>query len=326
MNLGGTIHLNKSGICVLLVISLILFLYSISNGTRGNETVKPKKINLGKLLKVAIKTAESGGKKVASAKNLVVKNKGLTKEGLADRVTSADLASHCAMSESIKYFFPSVRVISEEADNICEEDPSLLSDLKKFSPQSPVDEFVEEGDVTVWIDPLDATYEFTAKMYTFVTTMVCVAVKGKPVIGVIHKPFSGSTSWAWVDKAKSVDLNTVLEKSSSKSYLNVIISLSHKGEIEKVLNNTFHDKVHIISAPGAGYKVLEVATGKCDTYLHITAIKKWDICAGNAIIDSLGGKMTTKSGQMIDYLGNEVKNDDGVIASIRHHDLFVNKL
>lgn len=36
--------------------------------------------------------------------------------------------------------------------------------------------------------------------------MVCIAVKGKPIIGVVHKPFSKVTSWAWVDQAMSEDL------------------------------------------------------------------------------------------------------------------------
>lgn len=37
--------------------------------------------------------------------------------------------------------------------------------------------------------------------------MVCVAVKGKPIIGVIHQPFSESTSWAVVGFGHSPNLN-----------------------------------------------------------------------------------------------------------------------
>ena len=27
--------------------------------------------------------------------------------------------------------------------------------------------------------------------------MVCIAIRGEPVVGVIHKPFSGKTAWGW---------------------------------------------------------------------------------------------------------------------------------
>lgn len=73
-----------------------------------------------------------------------------------------------------------------------------------------------------------------------------------------------------------------------------------------------------------GYKALEVAKGKVDAYLHITMIKKWDICAGNAIINSLGGKMTTKYNEEIDYSSDtNVKIENGLIASINSHELFL---
>lgn len=46
------------------------------------------------------------------------------------------------------------------------------------------------------------------QLYQYVTTMVCVAVQGKPVIGVVHQPFekTPTTSWAWVERGESSDL------------------------------------------------------------------------------------------------------------------------
>lgn len=46
-------------------------------------------------------------------------------------------------------------------------------------------------------------------MFQYVTTMVCVSVAGKPVIGVIHNPFSGVTTWAWINYATSPNLKEV---------------------------------------------------------------------------------------------------------------------
>lgn len=207
MNLGGVIHLNKPGICIILLCCSILFIYMLSGKSNNDKTVPSVKVNLKHLLQVSIKAAENGGNEVERSKNnLNIKTKGLTKEGLQDRVTTADYLSHCVMMRTLKNAYPNLEVISEEEKN-CDDnfvDYLIGDDKLKFE-----DEWVDIKDVTVWIDPLDATYEYTKKLYDFVTTMVCVAVNGKPIIGVIHKPFSKDnqrTFWAWLDKAKSKNL------------------------------------------------------------------------------------------------------------------------
>ena len=59
-----------------------------------------------------------------------------------------------------------------------------------------------------------------------------------------------------------------------------------------------------------------------DAYVHTTLIKKWDICAGNAILNSLGGQLTTLKGEEINYAikgeGDE-KNKGGVLATMHNH-------
>ena len=70
----------------------------------------------------------------------------------------------------------------------------------------------------------------------------------------------------------------------------------------------------------AGYKTLQVIKGVNDAYVHTTAIKKWDICAGNAILRATNGDMTTLKGDTIDYhaTGNP-KNEDGLLAALANH-------
>lgn len=76
-----------------------------------------------------------------------------------------------------------------------------------------------------------------------------------------------------------------------------------------------------------GYKVLQLVSGEADAYIHTTNIKKWDICAGNAILNQLGGKMTTRENEIIDYSDTKnAVNEKGLVATLRNHEYFVNKL
>ena len=65
--------------------------------------------------------------------------------------------------------------------------------------------------------------------------------------------------------------------------------------------------------------------GNADAYIHKTLIKKWDICAPNALADSVGGKLTTLDGHTISYSYlDPAVNEGGVLAAttyIQHRDM-----
>ncbi|PNF14189.1 putative inositol monophosphatase 3 [Cryptotermes secundus] len=333
MNFGGTVRLNRMGVCIIIGACCLLVLYINSNGMESLKTEPGKNtgsVNLKSLLVAAVEVAIKGGKEIAAVRNKSnngERSKGKTKEGVNDPVTKADYNSHCVMYYSFIHSFPKIKVISEEG--IKEDDCKILSHLEDNSDGtdnlSPLDDqFVPAEDVTVWIDPLDATKEFTENQLQYVTTMVCVAVKGNPIIGVIHKPFDAQTFWAWEDKSLSDNLK--IFEAEESSGIRIIMSMSHPGLAKNISEQAFGKYLKIIPAAGAGYKSLEVVSRHVDAYLHMTEIKKWDICAGNAIINALGGKMTTLSNEVLDYSSEDTVNTKGVLATMEKHEFYLEKL
>lgn len=164
MNL-GSVRINKCGVLVTSISILLLFYYMLSNGPKTPYRQIDNQVNLRKLLIAGIQAAQSGGLEVLLASNNIqAKSKGRTKEGANDPVTNADLQSHCAMEQGLQRLFPKVTVISEEQVQ-CKEpshmelDPTVIDE----DIHLPDDHYVSAGDITVWIDPLDATQEYTGK-------------------------------------------------------------------------------------------------------------------------------------------------------------------
>ncbi|XP_033021354.1 Golgi-resident adenosine 3',5'-bisphosphate 3'-phosphatase isoform X2 [Lacerta agilis] len=235
-------------------------------------------VDLRELLAASVAAAAKGGAEVRRVRDSNVLNekaKGKTREGADEKMTSGDLLSNRKMYYLLKAAFPGVQINTEE--HVDADDQEIIS-WDRTIPEAIKNQIqpklVQADSVTVWIDPLDATQEYTENLRQYVTTMVCAAVNGKPVIGVIHKPFSGYTGY------KVLSLLDVPEKEQEKA----------------------------------------------DVYIHVTYIKKWDICAGNAVLKALGGQMTTLAGEEISYTGSD-GNEGGLIASINiDHRALVEKL
>ncbi|XP_072267272.1 Golgi-resident adenosine 3',5'-bisphosphate 3'-phosphatase [Pyxicephalus adspersus] len=313
----------------LLTFRIKAFMLGDGAGSGEGSTV-----DLRELLAVAVEAAELGGvevKTVRESNKLNENSKGKTREGADDKMTRGDLLSNRKMASLIKNSFPGVQVNTEEHLDEADKE-SIFWDRKipdeiKEKIQNP--KLVPSESITVWIDPLDATHEYTENLVNYVTTMVCVAVNGKPVIGVIHKPFTQYTAWAMVDGGSNVKRRASYDEKSPT----IIVSRSHSGKVKEVILQTFGNQTKIISAGGSGYKVLSLldVTGNekqetADIYIHVTYIKKWDICAGNAILSALGGQMTTLKGEEIIYTGLD-GNEGGLLASIGvDHNALVEKL
>lgn len=161
MIFGGIIKLNKRGYALVgLLILIFLYFHFHNKSSNAND----EQFSLTLLLQTAIQAAEAGGKLVVSTRNdLKIQSKGKTKEGMDDSVTTADFLSHCAMEHIITKVLPTVKFISEETNTPCEAKEYQYSD--KAIIDLP-DVLIKASDVTVWIDPLDATHEYTGTACT----------------------------------------------------------------------------------------------------------------------------------------------------------------
>ncbi|XP_072460734.1 Golgi-resident adenosine 3',5'-bisphosphate 3'-phosphatase [Notamacropus eugenii] len=345
------IRLSPLGVAVfcLLGLGVLYHLYSgflagrfalfVLGGDRGGGPDSPGSqadagtVDLRELLAVSVLAAVRGGeevKRVRESNALNEKAKGKTREGAEEKMTSGDVLSNRKMFYLLKTAFPNVQINTEEHVDAADQevilwDHNIPEDILREITKPKE---VPAESVTVWIDPLDATQEYTEDLRRYVTTMVCVAVNGKPVLGVIHKPFSAYTAWAMVDGGSNVKART----SYNEKTPTIIVSRSHSGTVKQVARQTFGNQTTIITAGGAGYKVLSLLDvpdenqEEADIYIHVTYIKKWDICAGNALLKALGGHMTTLSGEEISYTGSD-GNEGGLLASINmNHQALVKKL
>lgn len=341
VNFGGAVRINPCGLCIVCCVVGLLVLFSWSRGPPAlSSSSTSSTVSLKQLLAVAIEVAARGGIEVVRIRedpaNMGEESKGKTKEGANDPKTNGDMLSHRAMYWGIKKAFPQLNVISEEHDvedvDLGQVKAPSLKNSEVESRAAGEDTLVPAEEIAVWIDPLDATQEYTENLREYVTTMVCVAVNGHPVLGVIHKPFEKRTAWGWA--GPNIVSRTVEEDLKGSAAVEdltrarIIVSRSHAGDVETTAKGAFGPNITVTPAGGAGYKTWEVIRGQQDAYVHTTLIKKWDICAGNAILAAVEGEMTTLQGKIIDYKGvkgNE-KNTGGVLATVHHHAKFVEKL
>ena len=189
---------------------------------------------------------------------------------------------------------------------------------------------VDASRVTVYVDPLDGTNEFAAGARECVTCLMGVAVDGSPVVGIIGQPFfegavkrdgggrhasAGRVVWGGrglgVMGAKTSPAERTLPKAgeafsggaetaANPRTVCAVNRATRDVRVERAIARLHLDARFRVSA--TGFHFLLLLEGKADCALLLReGTKKWDSCAGEALLRALGGRVTDAAGRLYDY-------------------------
>lgn len=279
---------------------------------------------------------------VMSSGKLGIVEKGTS--GVVDPQTEADRKAQRCIVGTIKNRFPQITVYGEESLEPSEEDKLLVAEgenadvLRETCP--PEFLALEEKDVIVWVDPLDGTQEYTEGFVEHVTVLIGIAVKGEPVAGVIHRPFAnpaaaskGCQQMYWA--LKGLGSRGVTPRKTSPptetGSLRIVTTRSHYSDlVEATVKALGVKRENEVRVGGCGNKTMMVVEGVVDAYVYPSpGTKKWDSCAGDAIVRANGGLMTDITGQPLDYGSWEAfRNKEGLVVTMdrRTHDAVLAKI
>jgi 3'(2'), 5'-bisphosphate nucleotidase len=213
-------------------------------------------------------------------------------------VTEADIASNKILTEYLSQF--NIPIISEEDEN-----PSFEN--RKNDP------------LILLVDPLDGTREFIKKNDQF---CICIALieHGKPILGFIASPttktilFGGKSIGAslinfgtknhlseqWKLKKPTPNQPSVIIRSNSPLSKNSAKLIS---DIENIIGPT--NQIN----KGSALKFFDLIIGDADIYLRLAPTMEWDIAAGQAIYETIGGEIRNiDTKQELTYNKKNLKN------------------
>lgn len=152
------------------------------------------------------------------------------------------------------------------------------------------------------VDPLDGTKEFVKQNGEFAVNIALIR-KGKPVFGLIASPvekrilfggketgvfMTGMNDWDnpenWTELLDPYLINKPLVVTCSRSH--------HSGPVLQFLNDLkdIHSEIEFIKK-GSSLKFFDLALGNADAYPRYAPTMEWDIAAGQAILEGLGGSV-----------------------------------
>lgn len=174
--------------------------------------------------------------------------------------------------------------------------------LPVICEEEAIPDWSQRKNSAVWlVDPLDGTKEFIKKNGEF---CICIALveDHQPVFGFIASPVSGEvlyggkntgvylTKLAETEFCKSSDQLKLIPDSTQKglAYSRSHFSPKVSGLIRELEKE--YGELNIIKK-GSALKFFDLALGRAHFYPRMAPTMEWDIAAGQAIFEALGGEV-----------------------------------
>jgi len=152
------------------------------------------------------------------------------------------------------------------------------------------------------IDPLDGTKEFINRNGEFAVN-IALLQEGSPVFGLIASPvqevmyFGGvengvykmdfeqlDSPESWIKLSAPMNVNSPMVMTCSRSH--------HSGPVLSFINELKKLSPTIeFAKKGSSLKFFDLASGTADAYPRFAPTMEWDIAAGQAILEALGGSV-----------------------------------
>ena len=156
------------------------------------------------------------------------------------------------------------------------------------------------------VDPLDGTRMFLRRNDEFAVNIAHI-VEGKATFGIIADPvkkrilFGGEATGVYIARFKHIDQpekwKNIVARKHRNNPVTVTCSRSYThGSGFKYMQQleARYGELHYIYR-GSALKFFDLAEGKADVYPRFAPTMEWDIAAGQAILEALGGSVVTVS-------------------------------
>ena len=224
-----------------------------------------------------------------------------------------------AIEAAIKASYKIIEIYNQDFDAIYKEDGSPLTKADLASTEI-INEILEplnipitgeESDKTAFeertkwkecwcIDPLDGTKEFISKNGEFAVNIALIK-QNRAVFGIIASPVreeiivGGEETGVYIFKFSHFQNLANWNKLSEPKQINnpLVMTCSRSHHSGPILE--FIDSLHLISEKieflkkGSSLKFFDLALGNADAYPRFAPTMEWDIAAGQAILEALGG-------------------------------------